>query len=441
MYVQRFVALSLLVLTGCIDLEPRPVTSMGGQEGGDMGGASSQGDRGVQDQEVNTDMTIGPSEVCDIDQLSSEGTEDCVISTTLMIDSGTYRFNTLKITGDGRLFVNPLSPDERSNCGGYSGQSDSGRPPKGGGCLKLIVNTLEVQGTISVSAENFGNSAINASGASGGDLLIVADHVLIQGGLLNASGSSGAAHTTESQQIPVGGGAAGRIQIRAKAIKVEEGGRIQAAGGQGEAGGGEGSGPGGGGGSGGDGGLGGAGAGGPGDGAQGGAGDVAGRPLEISGGLKVISPSYWSLQDGSGQPQGAITLGGGAVAYKALFADVNQDGLTVNPLALRVQDQSGAPLRDVEVTLSMIETETLYPLGATGEDGWLIAQDFSLAEFERSAGPYTLSLGISDLTELAPTLLFSYGHPDEMTQCTQELSMINQGDVVLNLDDCEREAQ
>ena len=436
MYVQRFVSLSLLVLTGCIDLESRPTTPTGGQEGGNMGGSSTQGDSGVQDQEVNIDMNVDSSPLCGVNQQSSEGTEDCEISTTVQIDSGTYRFNTLKVTSEGRIFVNPLSDDERSTCGGYPGQSDSGRPPKGGGCLKLIVNTLEVQGTISVSAENFGNSAINASGASGGDLLIVADRVLVQGGLLNASGSSGAAHTTESQQIPVGGGAAGRIQIRARAIKIEEGGRIQAKGGEGDAGGGGGAGPGGRGGSGGDGGLGGAGAGGPGDGAQGGAEDIVDRPFELSGGLKVISPSYWSLQNGSGRPQGAIILGGGAVAHKALFADVNQDGLSVNPLALRLQDQSGEPLRDVEVTLSMIETETLYPLGATGEDGWLIAQDFPLDEFERSAGPYTLSLGVNDLTELAPTLLFSYGHPDEMTQCTQEISMINQGDVVLNLDDC-----
>ena len=148
MYVQRFVFLSLLVLAGCIDLEPRPVTSVADREVEDMDGVSALDDGGISDRNIDAETIGDPSEVCDVDQLSSGGAEDCVISTTVQINSGTYRFNTLKITREGRLIVKPQDADERSTCGGYPGQSDTGHPMKGGGCLRLIVHTLEVKGSI-----------------------------------------------------------------------------------------------------------------------------------------------------------------------------------------------------------------------------------------------------------------------------------------------------
>ena len=304
---------------------------------------------------------------CTFDDLKEFGPgRHCTIQADSVIQSGTYHFGTFTLDPMVSLVVDPAS----TNSCGYSGQSTAQNAVmNGGGCLTLIADQILIDGTLSVNGDSFANNIEwDASGASGGDLILLANQVtILRNGVIEANGSDAVGRTTA-----VGGGAAGRIQIRAKSTLIE--GVVKAQGGSGRQGGlvGQGSGK--------EGGstlngLGGGGSGGPGIETQGGISDQM-RAFEISGELRVVSDAKVKIQDGRDNRDGYIKLGGGASSLNSVFRRSIQGELTRDPLALLIQNTQGQALESVFVEF-MIKardgSEVLLSLGLTGSDGWLLS--------------------------------------------------------------------
>ena len=351
---------------------------------------------------------------CTFAELAPYGQDrHCLIQANSDIDSGEYTFQKLTIADGVSVNVNPLSQSE-GGCG-FEGQ---GGCMRGGGCLTLVADEIEVLGTISVNAEERVIGMGNCAGSNGGDLLIFSDRLNLNGGHLQANGSRGFHYSAD-----VGGGAAGRIQIKSQSIEMNRG-LIEVKGGLGSNSAGArnqgyGGGPGerGGHGVNSEEGRGGGGAGGRGYGNGRGGEDNPNRALEITGQLTIDNASYIRAYNGMNEPSGHVILSGQAVGADNLsFNEDPSIDLTEYPLALQLKDQNQNPLASsVSITLEILDDQgdaIEQIIGVSGQRGWLQLEFDPLYK----SRDYQYRLQMDSMLNLGSVYISYY---DEETECTQ----------------------
>ena len=332
---------------------------------------------------------------CSFDQLSAVGSgRHCVIRGEHLISSGTYDFGQLTLTPGSSLEVVP-------SLGISCGHRGAGECMRGGGCLTLTAEQVKISGAVKVDAEYRPIEDDNCSGASGGDLIIIADDVLIQDGKIQANGSQG-----QHFNVDAGGGAAGHIKIHAEHTQLING-HIEARGGDAsrvgsdQLWGGVGGGPGMRGGNGG-----GGGAGGPGTGEAPGA-ENPDRPLELIGELTMDEQSTLAPMDGDGNISGYLVFAGQALERVMPIFEALIPAPTQHPLALRLKGVDQTPLVGVSVSLITSragEEESVSELGETSQYGWLKASNDIFLDQTQA----TYQLEVADVER--GSVFISYAH-------------------------------
>ena len=366
---------------------------------------------------------------CTLDELAPAGARGraCVVQASSTVPSGEYHFGSLRIPAGVTVRV-----EADDGCGypgailtaGLPQAQIDGSESHGGGCLALLVGErLEVAGGLRADGSfvnpmdpNQQGAVFSIGGASGGDLVLVGDEVVVSG-TLQANGANGSIGISTST-VPAGG-AGGSIRIWGRSVALD--GSITSRGGfvgnqyGTEATVGRGAG--------GAGGRGdteaccaGAGAGGsPPSLAIAGPSDPA-RGVLIAGGLRDPAGVDVRCLDGWANADGYVLAAGEAAAViEHVVAGADQRG--VHPLAVRLLDVEGRP---AEASWRLLEpgAQEAVAQGRTGWHGWAT----SAATLDPDA-PYTLEV-IDAPNMVGGWALLSRSDPATGVGCTLEHTLL-----------------